>query len=259
MRATDQRFLTCRLLFVASLPIAGLVLSTPVRAQEPAADSDSPDPSPIQRIQPVEPSDPISNDRILGVIPNFQTVSDPNQVVSRLTPHQKFTLFVKETVDPFTFVSAAMGAGLSQAGDDTPKYGVGMVPYSERFAAAFADMATQNFFSDAVLASAFHEDPRYYRMGPAHSVPRRVLYSMSRFVITKKDSGQPTFNFSGLGGMAMGIGLSNAYYPSKSVSGSVTEARFISSITGFALGNLLPEFWPDVKEKLAKWRHKTSR
>lgn len=234
-----------------------LALVGPLCGQDATQDPDPSEPRSIQRIQPVEPADPISNDRILGVIPNFTTVSDPTQTVSVLTPRQKFHLFVKETIDPFTFVSAAMGAGMSQAGDETPKYGVGIVPYSKRFVAAVADMATQNFFSDAVLATALHEDPRYYRMGPARSIPRRVVYSMTRLVITRKDDGKATFNYSGVGGMAMGIALSNAYYPSKSVSGSVTEARFISSMTGFALGNLLPEFWPDVKEKLARWRHKS--
>jgi len=232
--------------------IALLSLAFRLSGQDP----DPAEPHHIQRIQPLEPADPISNDRILGVIPNFQTVTDPNQPIVALKPRQKFSLFVKETVDPFTFVSAAMGAGLSQAGDNTPKYGVGMVPYSQRVGAAFTDMATQNFFSDALLATVLHQDPRYYRMGPSHSIPRRVLYSMGRLIITHTDSGHRTFNFSGVGGMAMGIALSNAYYPNKSVSGSVTESRFISSVTGFALGNLLPEFWPDVKEKLAHWRHK---
>jgi hypothetical protein len=236
--------------------VALLALAAPIRAQEDTQEPDPAEPRSIQRIQPVEQNEAISNDRILGVIPNFQTVSDPNQNVAPLKPRQKFILFVKETVDPFTFVSAAMGAGMSQAGDNTPKYGEGMVPYSQRLGAAYADMATQNFFSDALLATVLHEDPRYYRMGPAHSVPRRIVYTMSRLIITKTDSGGRTFNFSGIGGMAMGIALSNAYYPSKSVSGSVTEARFVSSITGFALGNLLPEFWPDVKEKLAAWRHR---
>ena len=231
-------------------------LAAPLPGQEVFQDPDTPEPRSVQRIQPVEPVDPISSDRILGVIPNFQTVSESTGAVSRLTRRQKFSLFIKETVDPFTFVSAAMGAGMSQAGDQTPKYGVGIVPYSQRLGAAFTDMATQNFFSDALLASVLHQDPRYYRMGPSHSIPRRVLYSMSRLVIGRKDSGQMTFNFAGVGGMAMGIALSNAYYPSQSVSGSVTEARFISSVTGAALGNLLPEFWPDMKQLLARRHHK---
>jgi hypothetical protein len=236
----------------AGIAIALLSIVTLLQGQ----DADPVEPVSPVRIQPVEPVDPISNDRILGVIPNYQTVSDPNKPLVPLTSRQKFTLFVKETVDPFTFVSAAMGAGMSQAGDQTPKYGEGIVPFSQRLGAAYVDMATQNFFADALLASVLHEDPRYYRMGPSRSIPRRVVYSMTRLVISKTDSGHPTFNFSGVGGMAMGIALSNAYYPARSVSGSVTEARFLSSVTGFALGNLLPEFWPDVKEKLARWRHK---
>jgi hypothetical protein len=236
--------------------VAFITALAPLHGQEPTQEPNPQEPRSIQRIQPVEPTDPISNDRILGLIPNFQTVSDPNSKVKPLTVGQKFKLFVKETVDPFTFVSAAMGAGLSQMGDDTPKYGEGIESYSQRFGAAFADMATQNFFSDAVLASVLHEDPRYYRMGPSHSIPRRVFYSMSRLVVTRRDSGKESFNCSGVGGMAMGIALSNAYYPSRSVSGSVTEARFITSVSGAALGNLLPEFWPDVKSKLARWHHK---
>jgi hypothetical protein len=54
--------------------------------------------------------------------------------------------------------------------------------------------------------------------------------------------------------MALGIGLSNAYYPPRSQNGSEMGSRVITSLTAAALGNLLPEFWPDVKAKLAHWR-----
>jgi X-X-X-Leu-X-X-Gly heptad repeat protein len=233
-------------------PFVFLSLLAPLCAQDP----DTAELPAIQNLQPVEPPDGISNDRILGVIPNFATVSDPHQVFSPLTSRQKFTLFVKETADPYTFVSAAMGAGLSQASNGTPQYGDGLASYSQRVGAAYVDMATQNFFADYLLSSVLHEDPRYYRMGPAHSIPRRIWYSVTRLIISRTDSGKTCFNFSGVGGMAMGIALSNAYYPGKSVSGSVTSGRFTSSMTSSALGNLLPEFWPDFKEKLDRWRHK---
>jgi len=237
--------------------LAVLLIVVPVYGQQDSVAGPEPiEPVPATRSAPAEPVDAISSDRIMGVIPNFSTVSDPNQKTPPLTVHQKFQLFVKETVDPFTFVSAAMGAGMSQIGNDTPRYGVGMVPYSQRLGAAFTDMAAQNFFSDAVLASVLHEDPRYYRMGPSHSIARRVAYSLSRLVITRTDSGHQTFNFAGIGGMAMGIALSNAYYPGSSITSEVNEGRFLSSTTGCALGNLLPEFWPDVSQKLARWRHK---
>src|SRR5215472_17574778 len=121
-----------------------VVLAALLPAQELAPiESAPPEPSSIQRIQPPELTDGISNDRIMGVIPNFSTVSDPNLKPPPLTVREKFKLFVKETDDPFTFVSAAMGAGMSQFGDKTPKYGDGVPAYSQRVGAAFTDMATQ--------------------------------------------------------------------------------------------------------------------
>jgi len=203
----------------------------------------------------VRPATPFSNDRILGIIPNFQTVSDPTRPFVRLRVQDKWLLFVKESVDPYSFASAAAGAGLSQWHNDDPKYGDGFKPYLQRFGAAQADLTTQNFFADAVLASWFHEDPRYFRMGPSNSIKRRVAYAMSRVLITRRDSGKDGFNFSGILGMGMGIGLSNAYYPPNSRTTGEIESRLGTSLISSALGNLLPEFWPDFRAKLAKMRH----
>jgi hypothetical protein len=50
-------------------------------------------------------------------------------------------------------------------------------------------------------------------------------------------------------GMGLGIGLSNAYYPDSSVTGEEVATRFGTSLLANALGNLLPEFWPDFHEK----------
>jgi hypothetical protein len=203
-----------------------------------------------------EPAPPISNDRILGVIPNFQTVSDPKTPYMPLRVRDKWTLFMRESVDPFAFVSSAAGAALSQWHNDDPKYGVGFEPYMQRFGAAQADLASQNFFQDAVLASLFREDPRYFRKGPTSTVLHRMAYAVSRAVITRRDSGKDGFNFSGIVGMELGIALSNAYYPPKSVNGEEVAERTATSFAASALGNLLPEFWPDIKEKLNHLKHK---
>ena len=194
-------------------------------------------------------SEDTSNERILGVIPNFLTVEDPGQPVAPLTVKQKFGLFAKETFDPYTAAASAAGAALSQINNDDPKYGHGAGPYAQRFGAAVADVTTQNFFSDAVLASLLHEDPRYFRRGPEFGVWYRVGYALSRVVITRTDAGKERFNFSGILGMSMGIGLSNAYYPDSSVNGEEVGTRFGTSLIATALGNLLPEFWPDVHQK----------
>jgi hypothetical protein len=191
---------------------------------------------------------PVANDRILGIIPNYQTVSDSQPNIAPLSVKQKFGLFAKETFDPFIAVSSAAGAALSQADNDHPQYGQGAGPYAERFGAAVADVTTQNFFSDAVLASLLHEDPRYFRRGPQYRFWPRLGYAVSRVVITRTDAGKPSFNYSGLLGMGMGIALSNAYYPNSSVSGNVVLSRFGTSLVSAALSNILPEFWPDIRQ-----------
>src|SRR5262249_24009882 len=155
-----------------------------------------------------EPSD----QRILGVIPNYQTVSNPDAPFVPLTVKEKWSLFAKESVDPFNAASAFMGAALSQRGNTHPKYGNGGQGYAQRVGAAMADLSAQNLFSAAILASALHQDPRYYRMGPRKGILTRAGYSLSRLVVARQDSGRTAFNASGVFGMGLGIAASNLYY-----------------------------------------------
>ncbi len=197
-----------------------------------------------------QPSSNQGSGRILGVIPTYQTVSDPHAVVVPLTARQKFTLAAKQTIDPFTFGSALAGAALSQADDGDPKFGQGSGPYAQRFGAAVADITTQNFFAGAVMASLLHEDPRYFRRGPEYRFWNRLGYSVSRVFVTRTDAGHNRFNYSGMTGMSMGIALSNAYYPERSVSGEEVATRFCTSLVANAIANILPEFWPDIRQKV---------
>lgn len=196
----------------------------------------------------------LTEERMLGVLPTYMVVDSSAHDTVPLTKAQKFRLFLRETTDPSTFVAAGISAALSQSGNSAPRYGVGAGPYGQRLGAAYADVALGNFFSDAVLASAFHQDPRYYRMGEGHSIARRTIYSLSRLFITRQDSGRSSFNASGLLGMGMAIGLSNAYYPSSNVNGATVSSHFVSNAIGASVGNLLPEFWPDLKQRFTRRR-----
>jgi hypothetical protein len=215
---------------------------------------DSADASPVLPVSaPAVPA--LNENRIFGVIPDFQTVTDSSGTVKPLTPKQKWTLALKESVDPFNVLNAALGAGFSQRGNQTPKYGEGDVAYARRFGAALADFSTQNFFSAGLLATILHQDPRYYRKGPGTGVAKRVVYSVSRLVIARQDSGANAFNASGIGGMMLGIAASNLYYPAVSVRGSVMACRVSTSLSGGIMGNLMSEFWPDLQKRFFHKRH----
>src|SRR5439155_12765676 len=100
-----------------------------------------------------------SDQRILGVIPNYQTVSDPEAPFVPLTVKEKWSLFAKESLDPFNGASALMGAALSQRGNANPRHGNGGKGCSQRVRAGMPDPSAQNLFSTAVLASSPHQDP----------------------------------------------------------------------------------------------------
>ena len=190
------------------------------------------------------------DERIFGVIPNYQTVSNPDAPFKRLTAKEKWDLSWKGSLDPFTGVSALIGTISSQGGNSDPKYGNGSRGFAERYGAAVTDFTTQNLFSGFVLATLLHEDPRYFRKGPKTNLLGRVGYALSMTVVAKTDSGKWGPNLAGIGGMGMGIVFSDLYYPSASVNGSVLWSRVGTSMMGSAIANMMSEFWPDLRTRV---------
>jgi len=169
---------------------------------------------------------------------------------------EKWQLFETETFSPLTVGAGAFNAAVSQVTNSTPLFGRGLWPaYPERFGSALADITTQNFFGDFLLASALHEDTRYVRLGPGHKLWSRVGYAVSRAVITHTGSGATTFNASNVLGTAMSAALSNAYYPPESRTASAAASNWATSVAGSGMVHLLPEFWPDFHAWMKRHFH----
>ena len=177
------------------------------------------------------------------------------QQPTSLSTAEKWKNFVDETVSPITIGGGIFNGGFSHLTQSDPRYGKDSEAFAQRFAASVADIATQNFFGDFLLASALHEDPRYMRRGPQYGgIWSRTLYAISRAVIISRDAGGTTFNWSNVLGTAMSAGLSNAYYPSLSRTSGAMAIHWATSVAGGGFANLAPEFWPDFKQKVFK-RH----
>ena len=158
---------------------------------------------------------------------------------------EKWDNFVHETAAWFTLGAGAFNAAVSQETHSAPLYGRHWRNYPKRFGASVGDIASQNFFGDFLLASAFHEDTRYVRRGPRHRLLPRIGYAISRAVITRTDDGNQTLNFANVLGIAMSAGLSNAYYPARSRTLDETAVNWSTGLGASGLVNLLPELWPD--------------
>lgn len=171
------------------------------------------------------------------------------------TTKEKWDHCVRETASLLTLGGGAFNAAFSQATNTDPKYGTNGGALAERFGASLADISTQNFFGDFVVASAFHEDPRYYRMGPGHSFLHRAAYAISRAVIIRRDEGGNAFNFDNVFGSALSTGFSNLYYPAASRTGKGNLMHWGIDVADNGFVNLAPEFWQDFRNKFFKRHH----
>jgi Carboxypeptidase regulatory-like domain len=178
--------------------------------------------------------------RVLGIIPNFYVVYDPDPVP--LTPRQKSDLAWRSLIDPVTFAITGLAAGIQQADDTFPGYGYGAAGYGKRYAANYGNELTGTILGGVVLPILFKQDPRYFYKGTG-TVRQRTLYALKFAVYCKGDNGKWQINYSGILGSAAAGALSNLYYPSANRDGwSLTAENAGLGIAGTAVANLFQEF-----------------
>ncbi len=188
--------------------------------------------------------------RILGVMPNFNTV-DISTGVPSLSPSQKFHLMFKSSVDPFVFLADGFVAGLSQARNTSPGFGQGAEGYFKRFGASYLDTADGNLWGNAILPIVFKEDPRYLRLGNGTFI-HRFLYSAGTTIWCRRDNGSWGPNYANVLGNFISGGISNAYYPASDRGiGNTVDGALTVTAEG-VVGAEFVEFWPDISRHLFK-------
>ncbi|HYU45980.1 MAG TPA: hypothetical protein VEK84_07360 [Terriglobales bacterium] len=162
---------------------------------------------------------------------------------ARLSTGQKFKLFVDSGISLHTLAESSLGAAISQAADSPHGYGQGGDGYAKRFGSSMASGASSNFFGTFLLASAFHQDPRFFpERDPTFG--RSVKYSLQRIFVTRDDEGRDVANWSGLMGPLLSEGLANAYWPEQDRTAGQTFQRYGIDLGVRLGGNMLREYWP---------------
>jgi hypothetical protein len=177
--------------------------------------------------------------RVLGVLPNFYSsyIWDAAPLNSR----QKFNLAFHSITDPVEFLGTGVVAGAEQATNTFSGYGQGAQGYAKRYGAAYADDVLGRMIGSAILPSLFHQDPRYFYKGSG-GVRSRILYALSRAVITRGDNGHMQPNYSHVLGSFAAGGISNLYHPAGDRGVSLTLSNGLIETAGSAADNLLREF-----------------
>jgi hypothetical protein len=181
--------------------------------------------------------------RVFAVMATFNTTANKDAVP--LSAGEKYQLFFKSATDPWPFVLTAFGAGIDQAENSFPEYGQGVEGYAKRYGAAYADYFTGNLLGNAVLASWWKEDPRYFQKGTG-SYTSRVLWAASGTVWCKRDSGTWGPNYANVIGNLVGAAISNFYYPAPERTVSDTVSRGFTVTAQAIIGSEIIEFWPDM-------------
>jgi hypothetical protein len=190
--------------------------------------------------------------RIMGIVPNFTAV-DSNTYLPRLSAGEKFVVAMHDSVDysSFLLVAALAGKGLSSRA--IPAFGTGASGFSRYYWRQFTDQVSGTFFTEAILPTLTHEDPRYYTFGK-NGFFKRASYAISRTFITKNDRGTNEFNISEIGGNASEAALSNLYYPASERGFGKSAQNFATQTVITAGANILKEFWPDIRKNLFRMK-----
>jgi len=198
---------------------------------------------------PVHLSDPgqIAESKWLGVV-------DPGEKIPPLYAHDKMMFWLHEEFGPLSLLPAFTSSGWEQLVDRDPKYGSDSGAYGERLGAAAVREASMRFFSDSLLPTLTHEDPRYFRRARG-GIMARGEYAAERVFVCQRDDGSRGFNYSDTMGRAAASALTMTYYPRPSANVRVAATTWGVSLAGLAGNNLFLEFWPDVRDAVFH-RHK---
>ena len=172
----------------------------------------------------------------------------PGNVFCTLTVKGKFLLFVGDTLDPVTFITAGFNAGIDQAQNNDPQFGQGAAGYSKRFAADFTDQASGSFFGLFLYPTIFHEDSRYYRLGRG-STGRRICHAVEHIAVAHSENGGEMPNLANWFATVSTASLSNLYHPGNRRGFDPTAESVgwgFASQAGFLV---LREFWPEIAKK----------
>ena len=174
---------------------------------------------------------------------------DIASTTAALSPGAKFQLFVDNSVSVHTITWSALGSLIGQADDSPTGYNVGGTGYGKRFGSSLARESSGEFFGTFVIASALHEDPRFFpEYNPTFK--HSMKYSFNRLFVSRNDAGQKVANISGLVGPLLGESLANVYWPDRNRTVGDTLFRYGLDLAARAAGNMFREYWPVVSAKM---------
>jgi hypothetical protein len=186
--------------------------------------------------------------RILGVVPNFRSVSADEKLPPQ-TFRDKFKTTMQDNFDYSAFIFVGALAGVDQAESSTAQFHQGAAGFGRYYWHTFADQTDENTMVEFLFPAVLHEDSRYYTLGHG-GVLKQGIYAISRTVITRDNNGKEVPNFSEVIGAGAASGISDLYYPSADRTWTKTGQRWLTNVILDGATFAIKEFWPDINDHL---------
>jgi len=198
----------------------------------------------------VSPNGTQQTKRILGIMPNFRSVSADTKLPP-MSPKDKFIIAGKDTFDYSSFIIAGVQTTFSKSGNSYPEFGSGVAGFGRYYWHTLADTTSENFFVGGLGPVVFRQDNRFYTLGHGGFV-KRTGYAWTRVLISRKDDGDATFNFAEVIGSGASSGLSTLWYPKNYQTWTKVGQKWLTSDIIDGANFMLKEFWPDINKFLSR-------
>ena len=195
-----------------------------------------------------EPENSKQTKRILGVIPNFRSVSSQT-ILPPETAKEKLTTTLKDTFDYSAAILVGVQTGIAFANKSNPEFHQGAAGFGRYYWHTYADYANENLWVEAILPIALKQDNRYYTKGHG-GIPLRAAYALTRAIVTRSDSGHETFNTSEVLGAGTASAVSTLYYPAQERTWTKVGQRWLTNVLIDGGTFVAKEFWPDLNASI---------
>jgi hypothetical protein len=172
-----------------------------------------------------------------------------SNIVIPMTWQQKGYLALHDLADPANIGTILGISAITVGADSHSAYGPGMKGFGKSVGVSLLQDATVQFFGEFAIPVLARQDPRYFRM-PHAPVPKRILYAVSRTVISRSDSGRSMPNYATLLSYPIDAELANFYVPGIHRDAASTGIRILTGYGLDPVNNLLNEFLPDVASRV---------
>lgn len=149
-----------------------------------------------------------------ATVPQTATKNGNSNLSSPLKPSAKLSLGLREAfLNPGGYVGPAFAAFFTERRNVKAPGKTGGDNFADGlsfYARYFAERASAQVLGVGVYPALFKQDPRYYP-SPKRTTGARLIYALSRVMLTRGDNGRTQFNFSRVAGNLTSAALANLY------------------------------------------------